>query len=118
MLLTNDPHSSKRLSSDGASAEDRQQADAGDTATNAGHVQGEGDYVAAREFNEAERKFVASGKVAAAALAAAPESAAEQQEMLAAEEAGRRRAKEDDPVLLKPWPGSTTPGARTPISDR
>ena len=118
MLLTNDPPSSKRLSSDGASADDRQQADAGDTITDAGHVQGEGDYVAAREFNEAERKFVASGKVAAAARAAAPESDAEQQEMMAAEDSGRRRAKEDDPVLLKPWPESATPGTRKPISDR
>jgi hypothetical protein len=35
-------------------------------------VQGEGNYSAAREFNDAERKFVAAGKVTAAALAAAP----------------------------------------------
>jgi hypothetical protein len=118
MLFTNDPHASKRLSPDVSSAEDPRQTEAGATATNAGHVQGEGDYVAAREFNEAERKFVASGKVAAAALAAAPESDAEQQEMLAAEQAGRRRAKEDDPALLKSWPESKTPGTRRPISDR
>ena len=56
-------------------------------------VQGEGNYEAARAFNEAERKFVKSGKVAAAARAAAPESDAEQQAMLAAEEEGKRRAK-------------------------
>lgn len=118
MLLTNDPHSPKPPSPDGSSAEDRQQTDAGATATNADRVQGEGDYAAAREFNEAERKFVASGKVAAAAIAAAPKSGAEQQEMLAAEQAGRRRAKEDDPALLKSWPESPTPGTRRPISDR
>ena len=57
-------------------------------------VQGEGDYKSAREFNEAERKFVESGKVPAAARAAAPKSQAEEQELLAAEEEGRRHAKE------------------------
>lgn len=56
-------------------------------------VQGEGNYKAAREFDDAEKKFVASGKVPAAARAAAPKSAAEQREMLAAEQAGKRRAK-------------------------
>jgi len=56
-------------------------------------VQGEGNYTAAREFNEAERKFVASGKVAAAARAAAPTTEAERQSMLAAEKEGKRRAK-------------------------
>jgi hypothetical protein len=57
-------------------------------------VQGEGNYEAASEFNEAERKFVASGKVAAAARAAAPKSEGERQAMFAAEEEGKRRAKE------------------------
>ncbi|MGC1816588.1 MAG: hypothetical protein WA900_02910 [Casimicrobiaceae bacterium] len=56
-------------------------------------VQGEGNYDAAREFGEAERKFVASGKVAAAARAAAPKSEIERQAMFAAEEEGKRRAK-------------------------
>ena len=56
-------------------------------------VQGEGNYAAAREFDQAQTKFVASGKVPAAAAAAAPRSAAEQQEMMEAEEAGKRRAK-------------------------
>ena len=59
-----------------------------------GEVQGEGDYKSAREFNEAERKFVKSGKVAAAARAAAPKSDAETQELLEAEEEGKRHAKE------------------------
>jgi len=57
-------------------------------------VQGEGNYQAAREFNQAERKFVASGKVAAAARAAAPKSETELQALFAAEEEGKRRAKE------------------------
>jgi hypothetical protein len=56
-------------------------------------VQGEGDYASAREFNKAEKQFVASGRVPAAAKAAAPKSEAEQQEMIRAEEAGKRRAK-------------------------
>jgi hypothetical protein len=61
-------------------------------------VQGEGDYEAARVFNEAERKFVASGKVPAAARAAAPKSEAERQAMLAAEQEGKRRAKDKIPA--------------------
>ena len=56
-------------------------------------VQGEGDYKSAREFNEAERKFVESGKVPAAARAAAPKSDAEAQELRAAEQEGKRHAK-------------------------
>ncbi len=56
-------------------------------------IQGEGNYEAAREFNEAERKFVEAGKVPAAARAAAPKSQEEQEELLAAEKAGKQRAK-------------------------
>ena len=81
-------------------------------------VQGEGNYTAAREFNDAERKFVASGKVAAAARAAAPKSDAERQEMIAAEQEGKRRAKEEDPALAKAAPGSATPRAPGKDADR
>jgi hypothetical protein len=56
-------------------------------------MQGEGNYQAAREFNAAEHKFVASGKVPAAALAAAPHSDAERREMADAEDQGKQRAK-------------------------
>jgi hypothetical protein len=56
-------------------------------------VQGEGDYKSARNFNEAEREFVASGKVPSAARAAAPKSDARQRELLAAEREGKRRAR-------------------------
>lgn len=56
-------------------------------------IQGEGNYEAARAFNEAERKFVESGRVPAAARAAAPKSESEQQELLAAEQEGMRHAK-------------------------
>jgi superoxide dismutase len=78
----------------GAQTEDRRKSDAGPSQMKKDGVQGEGNYEAAREFNEAERKFVASGKVAAAARAAAPKSEAERQEMIAAEEQGKRRAKQ------------------------
>ena len=78
-------------------------------------VQGEGDYKAAREFNEAERKFVASGKVAAAARAAAPKTDAEGQEMIAAEEEGKRRAKGEDSALANAWPDPVT--TRIPEKD-
>ena len=74
--------------------------------TNKDGVQGEGNYEAAREFNKAERKFVASGKVAAAARAAAPKSEAERKGMIAAELAGKQRAKEEEPALTKAWPDS------------
>jgi hypothetical protein len=71
-------------------------------------VQGEGDYKAAREFDEAEKKFVESGKVAAAARAAAPRSEAERQAMISAEREGKRRAKGEDSALTKAWPDPAT----------
>jgi hypothetical protein len=67
-------------------------ADAVPAIEGSGGVQGEGNYVAARAFNDAERRFVASGKVPAAARAAAPGSEAERREMLEAEQAGKARA--------------------------
>ncbi len=76
-------------------------------------LQGEGNYTAARAFNDAERKFVESGKVDAAARAAAPKTDAEQREMLAAEQEGKRRAKEDYPPAPEATPrrGITSPKA-------
>ncbi len=50
-------------------------------------VQGEGNYTAAKEYNDATRKFVQSGRVAAAARHAAPKSAADAVEMERAEKA-------------------------------
>jgi hypothetical protein len=47
-----------------------------------------------RHFNDAERRFVASGKVLAAARAAAPKSEAENQAMFAAEEEVKDRANQ------------------------
>ncbi len=87
-------HSPKAPSASGANMAHRPKSGAKPAAPSKDGVQGEGDYAAARAFNEAERKFVASGKVAAAARAAAPKSEAERQAMFAAEEEGKRRAKE------------------------
>jgi len=65
------------------------------------NVHGEGNYKASREFDEAEREFVQSGKLDEGIRNAAPKSEAEQREMESAEEQARRRAKEEDPALLR-----------------
>jgi hypothetical protein len=69
-------------------------------------VQGEGNYKAAKEYDEAQRKFVKSGKVEAAARDAKPKSKAEAEEMQRAEEAGRSHAKEKDPAVKRSSGGS------------
>jgi len=65
------------------------------------NVHGEGNYEASRQYNEATRKFVASGKVDKAAHDAAPSSDAEALQLAAAEAEGRSRAKEEDPALAR-----------------
>lgn len=62
-------------------------------------IQGEGNYEAARQFDEAERKFVKSGKVGEAARRAAPKSAKEEAELKKAEQIGKSRAKGEDPAV-------------------
>ena len=62
-------------------------------------IQGEGDYDAARRYNESTREHAHSGKVDEAAEAARPKTPAEAAELERAEEAGRARAKEEDPNL-------------------
>jgi len=62
-------------------------------------LQGEANYRAARIFNGAERRFVASGKVNAAARAAAPRTEAERLQMRAAEKEGASRSKARDPAV-------------------
>ena len=71
-------------------------------------VQGEGNYEAAQQYNEAQRKFVNSGKVDAAARKARPKSEAEAQEMKRAEEVGRSHAKEEDPAIKRGSGGSSS----------
>lgn len=95
MLPIENDHLPEKTPSADASADDRRPRDADAPKSRSDGVQGEGNYDAARNFNSAERRFVAQGKVPAAVRAAAPRSAAEQQEMLAAEVAGKHRAKKD-----------------------
>jgi hypothetical protein len=64
-------------------------------------MQGEGNYDAAKEFNDAEQKFAESGRVDDAARDAEPESEAEAEELAKAEEIGRARAKDDKPTPAK-----------------
>jgi hypothetical protein len=66
-----------------------------------GGVQGEGNYDAAREFDEAERAFIESGKLEEGIRNASPRSETERREMELAEQQAKRRAKEEDPALLK-----------------
>jgi hypothetical protein len=65
---------------------------------------GEGNYKAAREFDQAERAFVKSGKLDEAKQKIRPKSEAEEREMIEAEDKARQRAKEEDPALLKKPP--------------
>ena len=75
-------------------------------------VQGEGDYKAARRYNEATREFVKEEDVAAAAREAEPQSADEEQQLERAEQADRQRAKDEDPLLDRPEDIETNKGSR------
>jgi hypothetical protein len=63
-------------------------------------VQGEGDKAAARDYNEATRQFVESGRVEDAAGRAGDQDAKEAER---AEEAGLERAKEKDPAVHRDY---------------
>lgn len=63
-------------------------------------IQGEGDKEAAREYNEATRAFVESGKVDEAAERAGEQDPAEAKQ---AEKAGEERAKEKDPAVHREY---------------
>ena len=64
-------------------------------------VQGEGDYEAARRFDQAEQEFVQSGKVRDAAQRARPKDDEEKREMERAEATGRGHAKDEDPAVRR-----------------
>jgi len=72
-----------------------------------GKIQGEGDYDAARKFNDSEAAFVKSGRVEEAARNAEPKSVGEAEEMARAEEAGKRRSRAGHAAV----PGDVPPGA-------
>lgn len=65
------------------------------------NVHGEGNYQASRQYNDATRRFVQSGKVDKAARDAEPASEAEALQMAAAEAEGKSHAKEEDPALAR-----------------
>ena len=71
--------------------------------------QGEGNYEAARRYDDAQKRFVESGKVEPAADAAAPQSEAQAQELKRAEEIGKSHSKGEDPVVTNT---SSTPQRR------
>jgi hypothetical protein len=68
------------------------------------HLQGEGNYEAAREYNEATRDFVQSGRAEKAARDAEPRDAAEAKSLERAEQAGKERAKGEDPAVTRDKP--------------
>ena len=65
-------------------------------------VQGEGNYDAARRYNEATREHVRSHDVEREAREAEPTNADEARDMERAEQKGRSRASEEDPLLDDP----------------
>jgi hypothetical protein len=87
-------------------------------------VHGEGNYEAAREYGEATRDFVRSGRVDEAARAAEPSTESQRRDLEEAERAGAARAKEEDPALRggggpPARPGDDAPGRpRDDVSER
>ena len=79
-------------------------------------VQGEGDYAAARKYNEKTQDYVDSGKVDQAARDSEPRNAKEKSEMKQAEAEGRSHAKskkadsDDRSPSGQPRPEKRAPG--------
>lgn len=78
------------------------------------NVYGEGNYAASRQYDEATKKYVESGRVEPAARAAAPKSRGEAREMDAAEAEGKRHAKGEDPALNRRASPSSGESSETP----
>jgi hypothetical protein len=92
----------KQSQADGASqTQSQQQGVVSQPQADGGQVQGEGNYEAAKEYDDAQRRFVESGKVDQAARDAEPRTDAERRDMERAEQEGRSRAKEEDPQLQR-----------------
>jgi hypothetical protein len=62
---------------------------------------GEGNYKASKQYNDATREFVTSGRVEEAARKAKPRSREEQDALQKAEQVGRDQSKGEDPGLYK-----------------
>ncbi len=78
-------------------------------------VYGEGNYDASRQYNEATKRFVESGRVEQAAHAAAPRDAVEAAQMKQDERAALLRAKDHPPSVKEP--GVPEPAVDDPKSD-
>lgn len=65
-------------------------------------LQGEGDYDAARRYNNATKRFVDSGAVPQAAHDAAPETPEQAQQLEEAELEAAKHAKGEDPQVHRP----------------
>ena len=69
-------------------------------------VHGEGNYKAAKEFDDAQKAFVQSGRGNAAAGKAAPKSKAEAEELLKAEALAKSRSKVRNSASEESFPES------------
>jgi hypothetical protein len=83
-------------------AQDKQNPDNKQGPGSADKVQGEGDYDAARRYDEKMRDHVKNHDIEQEARDAEPKSQGEEREMERAEEAGKSRAKEEDALLERP----------------
>ena len=93
----------------------QQQGRAEDDRSGSGkNVHGEGNYAASKQYNDATRDFVQSGRVEKAAKDAAPTSDADALQMQAAEAEGKRHAKGEDPALNRKSDTIAPDAARTP----
>jgi hypothetical protein len=72
------------------------------SAPSGGKVQGEGDYDAARRYDEKLLDHVKNHDIEREARDAEPSGEAEARELERAEQKGKRRAKEEDPLLESP----------------
>jgi len=83
------------------------------------NVHGEGNYEATRQYNQATKEFIASGKVEQAARDAAPRNAAEAKEMKDAEQAALLRGKDKPagrPPVEEP-PSEKDPAVEDPLPE-
>ena len=78
------------------------------------NVHGEGNYAASKQYNDATRDFVKSGRVDKAAHDAAPKSDADARQMQSAEAEGKRHAKGEDPALNRKRENLAPDAARSP----
>ena len=65
------------------------------------HVQGEGDYEAARRYRRRQADYLVNNDVEKAAVRAAPRSRKEAEEQAAAEAAGKKRARGEDRAVRR-----------------